>query len=95
MRTLADMLGVSPKREAVKQSDGTWLLTITPPAQTGFSASTIVLYRDQYYRYLEWRDGGKLIQDCLPELSAAQREILMTGIGPEEFDAEFADDDPE
>lgn len=88
-----DLLGLGPKREATKQPDGTWIVKVTPPNFSGFSASTLTLSHDQYCRYLEWRDNGRLIQDCLPELSAAQREILMTGIGPEEFKACFGDDE--
>ena len=34
--------------------------------------------------------GGMLIQDAMPHLSAEQREFLMTGITPDEWDAEFA-----
>jgi len=32
---------------------------------------------------MEWRDG-ELIQNVFPQLSADQREMLMTGIPPEE-----------
>ena len=35
--------------------------------------------------YKRWRDGQGLIQDCLPYLSADEREFLMTGIMPEEW----------
>ena len=34
---------------------------------------------------IKWRDGRGLIQDCLPYLSADEREFLMTGITPEEW----------
>lgn len=30
-------------------------------------------------RYLNWRQGGH-IQDCFPEMSAGEREQLMTGV---------------
>ncbi len=33
--------------------------------------------------FIEWRDG-ELIQNVFPQLSADQREMLMTGITPEE-----------
>jgi hypothetical protein len=33
--------------------------------------------------FMEWRDG-ELIQNVFPQLSADQREMLMTGIPPEE-----------
>ena len=35
--------------------------------------------------YKRWRLGQGLIQDCLPYLSADEREFLMTGIMPEEW----------
>lgn len=82
-----------PKRKATKQEDGTFLVTVTPPSCTGFSPSSIILTADQYRRYLAWLEGDGLIQTQLPELTAAQREILMSGIGPEEFDEAFKEDE--
>jgi len=41
-------------------------------------------------RYREWRPGdgnpGKPIQDVFPDLSADDREFLMTGITPDEWE---------
>lgn len=37
---------------------------------------------------LAWQNG-RLIQDAMPHLSADDREFLMTGITPEEWDAMF------
>ena len=37
--------------------------------------------------------GGELIQRVMPELSNDDREFLMTGITPEEWDATFGSDD--
>ena len=34
--------------------------------------------------------GGALIQDAMPHLDADQREFLMTGITPAEWDSVFA-----
>jgi hypothetical protein len=39
-----------------------------------------------------WQDHGVLIQDALPFLTASQREILMTGIAEECWNALFPDD---
>jgi len=39
--------------------------------------------------YKRWRLGQGLIQDCLPYLSADEREFLMTGITPEEWSTAF------
>ncbi len=38
----------------------------------------------------EWR-GGALIQDAMPNISADEREFIMTGITPEEWEAEFGE----
>ena len=37
--------------------------------------------------------NGALIQHAMPRLSANQREFIMTGITPEEWDAEFGESD--
>lgn len=38
-----------------------------------------------------WR-GGELIQRAMPHLSADDREFLMTGVTPEEWDDAFKED---
>ncbi len=38
--------------------------------------------------YNAW-EAGTLIQDAMPKLSADQREFIMTGCTPEEWDLEF------
>jgi len=37
-----------------------------------------------------WMSGPENIQDVLPDVSAEDREFLMTGITPEEWEAFFA-----
>lgn len=37
-----------------------------------------------------WADG-KLIQDAMPNLSADDREFIMTGITPQEWDSSFGE----
>jgi len=39
-----------------------------------------------------WR-SGTLIQHAMPHLSADEREFIMTGITPEEWDNVFGDED--
>lgn len=39
-----------------------------------------------------WRKGGKLIQDVWPNLSTDEREFIMTGIMPKEWDKNFGDE---
>lgn len=36
---------------------------------------------------------GELIQDAFPSLNADEREFLLSGLTPEEFDALFCDED--
>lgn len=81
-----DIMGFGPTRAGSQQPDGSWLVTVTPPTFSGFKPSTIVLTDDQYNRYLAWQATGCLIQKALPELTASQREILISGISDAEFD---------
>jgi hypothetical protein len=64
-------------------------VTVTPPAITGFHASKVTLTADQYRRFQSWLEHGGRIQDALPELSADDREILLSGIGPDEWEKTF------
>lgn len=38
-----------------------------------------------------WR-GGELVQNAFPNLSPSEREFLMTGITPDEWDRMFGED---
>ena len=40
------------------------------------------------YQLNKWQNGG-LIQDVMPHLTADEREFIMTGITPAEWDATF------
>lgn len=40
-----------------------------------------------------WREAGMNIQDAFPMLNADQREFLMTGLTPEEWDAIFGEEE--
>ena len=44
-------------------------------------------------QYWEGICSGLHIQDAFPQLSADDREFLLTGITPEEWDAAFGGDD--
>lgn len=81
-----DLLHFGPTRTATRRLDGSYIITVTPSIVTGLPPTTIQLTADQYRRFHDdWLMGDKLIQDALPDLSPAQREILMTGIGEEDF----------
>jgi hypothetical protein len=62
------------------------LITVVPPewAKMGNGAS-IELTADQFKRFLEWRKGEAIMEVALPELSLDQREILISGIGPDDW----------
>ena len=42
--------------------------------------------------FIKWKEGRGLIQDCLPYLSADEREFLMTGLMPEEWERTFGEE---
>lgn len=42
---------------------------------------------------LAWENGG-MIHKVMPNISASDREFLMTGITEEEWEREFGDDPP-
>ena len=50
---------------------------------------TVDLGFDEFCKRLQRWLGGQLIQHAFPELSADQREFLMTGITPEKWDVMF------
>ena len=41
----------------------------------------------------KWESGELLIQHAFPHLTADEREFLMTGATPDEWDNAFGDDD--
>lgn len=50
---------------------------------------------DQYARYCKWAAKRGPIQDILPDLTADQREQLMTGICPTCWDSMLYEDEDE
>lgn len=43
------------------------------------------------FEYAEWQ-GGALIQDAMPNASADDREFIMTGYTPEDWEKMFGED---
>jgi hypothetical protein len=41
---------------------------------------------------IAWKQQHRLVQDVFPDLDRGQREFLMTGCTPEEWDTEFKDE---
>lgn len=91
--SLADMLlGLAQKRE-VHESDCGYVVTVTPPEFMALPSQSVCLTPDQYECYKQWRKGLLLIQDAFPELSAVDKEILMSGIGPKEWDEMWSEEE--
>ena len=80
MNKPADYLGMSPSYRTESNSVGTWNIFVTPPAFLGAPTTCVILTHDQYLKFLQWRSGEGMIQDMLPDLSAHNRELLLTGI---------------
>lgn len=96
MPSVADKLGFGPKRTLVEFTDGTSTLEVKPPAFLfgGLSrGSFIKLTADQTKRYKQWSEGGVLIQTAFPDLTPDDREIIMTGLKPEEFPQDEDEDE--
>jgi len=81
---------LSPTRSVEHDvSNDTYVITVVPSPLFGYSnvKNKVVLTSQQYVRYTEWiNDDLVMIQDALYDLSADDREILLTGLGSEEFD---------
>lgn len=82
---MIDLPGMAPVREVAPQTDGSVIVYVTPAAFMRCPRVRVHLSREQYTRYLEWRLGHKLLQDALPDLSADEREKLISGLGPADF----------
>lgn len=56
----------------------------------------VKLTEDQYTRYLGWKTGViPHIQDALPDLSAGERELLISGMCEECWDQMIGSEDEE
>jgi len=64
------------------------MLVYNTSQATGKSNSMeIEVTNEQLQRWI----GGELIQNAMPNLTADEREFIMTGITPEEWDEAFAE----
>lgn len=85
------MVGLT-KRHSEKNEDGSYTIHITPQPAMSKVQKTLRLSERQYLGYLAW-ENGQLIQDALPDLTADQRELLLTGLDAKEFNAIFPPED--
>jgi hypothetical protein len=74
-----------PTHREVEQSDGSWIVYIKAPKFMGTPEVQVKLTADQFKRYLTWKQGPRMIQEALPEMSASEREKLMSGLDDENF----------
>lgn len=56
---------------------------------TGEKYSVTIKTRD----YLEWKVKGQKVQDVFPHLTPGQREFMMSGFTPAEWDAMAAEEE--
>ena len=49
--------------------------------------------REQLDEYFNGDAHGRMIQDIFPDLDPSQREFIMTGITPEEWDSVFPEEE--
>ena len=61
------------------------LITRTSPFSGNTSSMEIEVTQEQLSSW----ESGVLIQNAMPNLSADEREFIMTGITPEEWDSAF------
>ena len=78
---------LEPTRRLISINDAQWLVGITPPGFIGGEEVVVKLTGDQFRRYKQWLAGHGLIQQCLPDLGASDREKLITGLDDEAFTA--------
>jgi hypothetical protein len=72
--------------------DGSAIVVKRSPFSREYHTMTMTLNDEQYS---DWK-CGVLIQNAMPHLTANEREFLITGITPEEWDDTFGEepDDP-
>lgn len=94
--SVADQLGFGPKREVFQLTrDGivSYQINVTPNSMSRLKKTeSVILNEEQFKGYEKWI-AGELIQRAMPFLSASDREILMTGIGPESWDKMFKEEE--
>lgn len=94
--SVADKLGMGPKREVKPQADGSYVIAVTQPMMFFKNPKTteVKLSAEQYEGYKRWQ-AGELIQDAMPDLGPSQREVLMSGMDDDDFAALAEDADEE
>ena len=89
--SVADRLGMGPRRETQSLADGFYRVFVTPPDFLDLPTQSVILNEAQYRLYLAWLSGDVYVQE-IEGLSASEREVLVTGIGPDEWDEMFKEE---
>lgn len=66
------------------------LITKTSPLTGKTNTMDIPVTEEQL---ASWEVGGKLIQNAMPDLTAEQREFILTGYTPEDWEAMFGNEE--
>jgi len=77
----------------VRTDGDDYVIRVTPHKVWNLPPREITLTKDQYARYLKWQARAYLIQDCLPELTDGEREILVSGMDQKKWDETFREEE--
>jgi len=77
--------GWEPSRRVLETTGTHVVVGIQPPKFLKLPEQKLRLTTEQYKRYCHWLAKGGMIQDVFPEIDPEQREILQSGIGPQDF----------
>lgn len=92
MVSIADRMGLGPRRQLRAEPDGGATVFVTPPDFMGGKTVSVRLTAEQRDGFDRWR-AGTAIQDALPDLSAEDREKLMSGLDQDAWDRAMGDDE--
>jgi len=67
-------------------------VTFTKPCKITGEPYSVTITTTEYDA---WKKQGNLIQDALPHLTKEQREFLISGVTPAEWDDLWSGDDPD
>jgi hypothetical protein len=70
--------------------DGTAVIIRYSPCSGKFNKATMKMTED---RYMVWKSGLGLIQDIFPHLDKEEREFILTGYTPEDWEKMFPPED--
>lgn len=81
---------MQPERTTYFHLDGTADISVRSFFSGKWSMQRLPITEAQWDR---WQKKGDYIQDAMPHLTPDQREFLLTGATPDEWDTAFGDED--